>query len=1424
MATDRTELERMAAESTQKVQQAKDLAIRDERAARVLEENTRQIKVEQEKSRRIIEKVTSIVRNATTSSGGPPMATLERVHSLLGSMGTANAIGQSIKKGDASQFLNTYAEDVVRGFVQATTGTRMGVPGGRVEGVDLARMMGAKGGWAKAAGIGIEMATDPTTFGKGPIAPVLSYTGKGISAGMNIARRIPGVNSAYTGVARSLNKFHDIDQLPNAQAIKDAFQAGLDASGNVDITKLVQSMKGLATPGGTGTRLPSLAGKTFQQPVAELLEKEWQATFLNFNRNTPSEKILGGMKTMTTEVKKAVTVIDPIFHVRNFLDGIYKNILEKVTIGDYRTSRKLLASQNPTDKLFRQSLAEKGIIGQSGVTDVKGGWVGSMAEILNNNVRLPLAMRTMRKGGSMSEAGTLVNQTHIDYRAAMNSPLINALSNRFVPFAKYEAGNPWSYLSSMPRYSGRMSMAEKVQRNTEDEKDPWKIPPGDRGRYRFGGWTGAGTSFEDLASIGDKGPLNRLMQTINPLIKLIAEKTTGWDSWRGRPLNKRESGKKFTNMPSVFKDAMDMRMENGRETISGPSLHSLSVFSRGIGMGANYANAAEGSGSWLSSLSGIRRPLQQPWMVDQERRNTKTGGLWSGGMPWTAEAQAANRDPNLPLPRIADNMAIPVKMVAMDKTVLDAWAGSTAGARIDPNFKDETDTSKYRNYYGGRFQKGNVSGEEKARQQDISDQINLTKMADIAGAKVRPLGQQTRGIREAEIAAFQKTAYYKSLPADEAQRYVTNMRKAGDPISMTIDQAKQLQATQGGQDEGLQIRKTMDVLKSFFSFLSEQTAKAMPEGLDRISREGRGAAFGQKQALLSVGINLNDPRNAAYKEQLETVSSAATDQAKLEWQQQMVRAGDKLYSAIADAEVNPITKLELQGKAAVNTWLHSKDAIGMTDNNMGDAVIAIADAIAQGTVQKINQERTKLLQAESAQLEAYFKEKATTASAILKQTFESGQTGITSYFTAQRNSIQATTGQSIATQTGLLGMAGKSIQGSYFLDSMTALAQSGNFEELNKNREAMQNAGVDVEVFFKAAAEIAQIIAARSKQIADLAVSEKTTKDQYDSALTGLTSDTAGTWIKTRETSLSGPTLNDLRGNFVTQFDADTEKKRIDMSKTLNYSPLSPSDIDEKDPKDLENYYKSKAALEANDEAREQLRTESLAKIDRDFWLTKCKQAQTGVDALQSLATALYEFSGKKSKEAFYMMKAASIATAMVKGYESAVGSFAAGSSIGGPYVGAAFAAISIAATTAQIANIVAQEMAKGGPVVGGSGTKDDVPIMGMGGEYMMQKKAVNKYGVNFMNAINEGKAEPRDFVIPSVPSRSHFGSSYAGGGLISAANGADTTIILENKTNQNMKMSDGGMKFDGKKMVRSIVLDLVDTDPQFASMFSGGR
>ena len=51
-----------------------------------------------------------------------------------------------------------------------------------------------------------------------------------------------------------------------------------------------------------------------------------------------------------------------------------------------------------------------------------------------------------------------------------------------------------------------------------------------------------------------------------------------------------------------------------------------------------------------------------------------------------------------------------------------------------------------------------------------------------------------------------------------------------------------------------------------------------------------------------------------------------------------------------------------------------------------------------------------------------------------------------------------------------------------------------------------------------------------------------------------------------------------------------------------------------------------------------------------------------------------------------------------------------------------------------------------GGNVTGGSGNKDDIPAMLSGGEYVIRKSAVNKYGSEYLQMLNEGKVKKKAY------------------------------------------------------------------------------
>ncbi len=82
---------------------------------------------------------------------------------------------------------------------------------------------------------------------------------------------------------------------------------------------------------------------------------------------------------------------------------------------------------------------------------------------------------------------------------------------------------------------------------------------------------------------------------------------------------------------------------------------------------------------------------------------------------------------------------------------------------------------------------------------------------------------------------------------------------------------------------------------------------------------------------------------------------------------------------------------------------------------------------------------------------------------------------------------------------------------------------------------------------------------------------------------------------------------------------------------------------------------------------------------------------------------------------------------------------------------------------------------AEGGLITGGSGTKDDVPTMLMGGEYVLRKSAVQAIGVENLTKLNEGKVKMPEFNLGGYCPPEML-PGYAKGGLVTSNSNTSST------------------------------------------------
>lgn len=97
------------------------------------------------------------------------------------------------------------------------------------------------------------------------------------------------------------------------------------------------------------------------------------------------------------------------------------------------------------------------------------------------------------------------------------------------------------------------------------------------------------------------------------------------------------------------------------------------------------------------------------------------------------------------------------------------------------------------------------------------------------------------------------------------------------------------------------------------------------------------------------------------------------------------------------------------------------------------------------------------------------------------------------------------------------------------------------------------------------------------------------------------------------------------------------------------------------------------------------------------------EERQARVATLQSMLGNMTGLMNTGSRKMFEIGKAAAVANALVQGREAVVSSYAAGARIGGPPVGAAFAATAAAATASQIAQVRQSSFSSGGAASAGT-------------------------------------------------------------------------------------------------------------------------
>lgn len=139
-----------------------------------------------------------------------------------------------------------------------------------------------------------------------------------------------------------------------------------------------------------------------------------------------------------------------------------------------------------------------------------------------------------------------------------------------------------------------------------------------------------------------------------------------------------------------------------------------------------------------------------------------------------------------------------------------------------------------------------------------------------------------------------------------------------------------------------------------------------------------------------------------------------------------------------------------------------------------------------------------------------------------------------------------------------------------------------------------------------------------------------------------------------------------------------------------------------------EDFLLQKAMLDEKYLEEEYARKEAFKKAEEE--LNKAKNTAQ-LNVAKSMFGNLSSLMSTENKKLFEIGKAAAIAEATVKGYEAIQSSYAQGSKIGGPPVGAAFAATAAVATAVQVANIAKTQFGSASSAMAPAAGGGSVPV-----------------------------------------------------------------------------------------------------------------
>jgi len=1294
---------------------------------------------------------------------------------------------------------------------------------------DVLKAGGVEGRAAEWGGIALDIAGDPTSWGfSGPkklisggrelleagykkFMPTELYDkiGKAFDWKWDLKKLGPDIADKFEKYATEF-VFDPLQHVQGGyQQALDAFKAKLRTEFGVPIGQVSQG--GVMNQGW----LPGLHGTAYPEPVAMAYRNIVDKPAPDWTKTKPAQ-IYDAAQDFW---KKYITGTFGAWYTRNELSGVSKNLLTGTSdvlspSNWYRGAESLTGKTfdikqisgqivQVTGDTLKDFMTKFGVIGQKGALDVTGGIPGKITTAIEDHLRTTKFVDSFKQlvheGETVADAAWKAAKetatAHYQYADEFMTKFERGLKYA-IPFERFFAGNTKFWWNNLENVTQKLDIFSKFtdQRTSyqPDKNEPiWK-----RNMVTTFGIGGYGFDWEDATrTFGDT--IKNITAILTPFAKSAGEIfALDWDTFKERPISTEQPNK----VQKWIADAADKISTKLGDFIRDPRVaHATESFTS--------RPASVASGFPLSLITSIkdyeytdaekarfvRRQLKSPSFLQwQAERFGLSSADASDIVAGTQQSRLSIQEPISPT---ADQMDMffgykPMPKIAMPPTapsysptqlsvsgtigiqtssevgVKGAGTVTVEGAeklQVPINYPKEQAEAwakelnkKPEEYLTAAPMPELGSPTERARLDYIEKNWKLYEQRLLStgvGSKdivveqtMRNLVEQIREVRVAQEARKTPEQIVELLKALVAEQKARSPMRYGQEVTFEEGEMPVTRKFRGDRRTAEFNDMLVDNLAKAMNRLNEEWRAALPLGRARIELEKsigqqqiRSLERGEFPEVLKMINTLFPGGWEAYKKSFQAAIEIRAQKDMEDLARSIGDAGLKGVSEIATALPEGLHKQILKLDIEFNRWNISKEADLLRRESM-DKYKEVVAGFRKAQEIYVQTDWFKNLEKEAETLRLTIKDNIAAATSQLKAMFARGEITGKEMDEQTLKKIQEGNQKLVDFYRGLAELAKKTPSGQEIEATIP-----GTKEKITlKGQEP-------AEWERKARVQEAQGEREYWKYYEDTEEREKKRRDWRTKY---------GAEVLSRKATLRTPT-EAFWGQPISEETA--EQKEALFYKTSGEMDIRKEDI-------YANYESREEAEKAYMEESELRWTEyqvTCTEIDRKAFEQRLNLTQGMFGDLSNLFQTFYEQSGKQVKAFFYIWKAAQLAEAIISGINATQEAYKKGMQLGGMPVAIAWAAISAAMTGARVGAILAQTFQEGGEVKGGSGVRDDVPILATGGEYVIQKAAVEKYGINFMATLNKGMLDVSEFSIPPVVDISIPKTAYQAGGLV---------------------------------------------------------